>query len=206
MAQAPATQPAAGGGDAPGAAAPPGEPAGVLPLPPPDDVPPPGSSIVILMTAIAQQDKWILSQGRLESEGCAFMYSLQGSSYMITPRGDRLRLGRDRERMPLLHERFTTPGMIVACGPDSTEADVVGLLIDTGATIHIAGNGWDAHLNPLPGVGMSARAVGGGVSVSLGRGLLELDLRAGTGSPTRTLDSCGGGKPFPGALVPRLHA
>ena len=161
MAQAPATQPAAGGGGAPGAAAPPGEPAGGLPLPPPDDVPPPGSSIVILMTAIAQQDKWILSQGRLESEGCAFMYSLQGSSYMITPRSDRLQLGRDRERMPLLHGRFTTPGMFVACGPDSREADVVGLLIDTGATIHVAGHGWDAHLSLLPGVGMSARAVGG---------------------------------------------
>ena len=37
-------------------------------------------------------------------------------------------------------------------------------------------------LGLLPGVGMSARTVGGGVSVSLGRGLLELDLRAGSGS------------------------
>ena len=129
------------------------------------------------MTAIAQQDKWILSQGRLESEGCAFMYSLQGSSYMITPRGDRLQLGRDRERMPLLHGRFTTPGMFVACTPDSREPDVVGLLIDTGATIHVAGHGWHEHLGLLPGVGMSARTVGGGVSASLGRGLLELDLR-----------------------------
>ena len=90
------------------------------------------------------------------------MYSLQGSSYMITPRGDRLQLGRDRERMPLLHGRFTTPGKSVACTPDSRAADVVGLLIDTGATIHVAGHGWHGHLGLLPGVGMSARTVGGG--------------------------------------------
>ena len=90
------------------------------------------------------------------------MYSLRGSSYMITPRGDRLQLGRDRERMPLLHGRFTTPGMFVACSPGSRGADVVGLLVDTGATIHVAGREWDAHLGLLPGVGMSARALGGG--------------------------------------------
>ena len=106
---------------------------------------------------------------------------------MITPRGDRLQLGRDRERMPLLHGRFTTPGMFVACAPDSRAADVVGLLIDTGATIHVAGHGWHEHLGLLPGVGMSARTVGGGVSASLGRGLLELDLQAGTGPPARAL-------------------
>ena len=114
------------------------------------------------MTAIAQQGKWILSQGRLESEGCSFMYSLQGSSYMITPYGDRLRLGRDRERMPLLRGRYTTPGSFVVCDPESTDAAVVGLLIDTGATTQVAGGRWDTRLNLVPGVSMSARTVGGG--------------------------------------------
>ena len=142
------------------------------------------------MTAIAQQDKWILSQGRLESEGFSFMYSLQGSSYIITPYGDRLRLGRDRERMPLLRGRFTTPGSFVVCDPESTDAAVVGRLIDTGATTHVAGGRWDTRLNLLPGVGMSARTVGGGVPASLGRGLLELDLRAGT-SPSASARDLG---------------
>ena len=75
--------------------------------------------------------------------------------------GTNMRLGRDRERIPLLRGRFTTPGMFVACGPESTDAGVVGLLINTGATIHVAGGCWDSRLNLLPGVGMSARTVGG---------------------------------------------
>ena len=88
------------------------------------------------MTAIAQQDKLILPQGRLESEGCFFMYSLRGSSYVITPYGDPLRLGRDHEQMALLRGRFTAPGSFVVCDLDFAGAAVVGLLIDTGATIH----------------------------------------------------------------------
>ena len=89
------------------------------------------------------------------------MYSLRGSSYMITPYGHRLRLGRDHEQMPLLRGRFTAPGSFVVCDPDSADAAVVGLLIETGAAIHVAGGRWDTRLNLLPGVGISARTVGG---------------------------------------------
>ena len=39
------------------------------------------------MTAFAHQDKWILSQERLESESCSFVYSPRGSSYMATSYG-----------------------------------------------------------------------------------------------------------------------
>ena len=74
------------------------------------DTPPPDRSLVLIMTAIAQQDKWILTQGRLESEGCSFVYSLGGSTFMVTPYGARLQLGRDRENMPLLHGRSRFPG------------------------------------------------------------------------------------------------
>ena len=158
------------------------------------------------MMAIAQQAKWELSQGRLESEGCSFMYSLQGSSYMITPYGNRLQLGRDRERMPLLRGRRTAPGSFVVCDPDSTDAAVVGLLIDTGATTHVAGGRWYTRLNLLPGVGISARTVGGRVSASLGRGLLELDLRAGAPPYASPLDYDLNGPSYPGAFVPGRHA
>ena len=158
------------------------------------------------MMAIAQQAKWVLSQGRLESEGCSFMYSLQVSSYMIAPYGNRLQLGRDRERMPLLRGRRTAPGSFVVCDPDSTDAAVVGLLIDTGATTHVAGGRWDTRLNLLPGVGISARTVGGGVSASLGRGLLELGLLAGAPSSASTLDYDLNGPSCPGAFVPGRHA
>ena len=57
------------GGAAPAVAVPPRVPSGDALPPHPDDAPPPGSGNVILMKAIAQQDKWITSQGRLESEG-----------------------------------------------------------------------------------------------------------------------------------------
>ena len=125
---------------------------------------------------------------------------------MITPYGDRLRLGRDREQMTLLRGRFTTQRMLVVCSPESPDAGVVGLLIDTGATIHVAGQCWDTRLNFLPGVGMSARTVGGGLSADLGRGLLKLDLRACTPFPSGALDQGTSGSPHPGALVPRRHA
>ena len=119
----------------------------------------------------------------------------------------RLRLGRDRERMPLLRGRFTAPGSFVVCDLDSTDAAVVGLLIDTGATNHVAGGRWDTHLNLLPEVGISARKVGRGVSASLGSGLLELDLlRPGAPLSASTLDSDLNGASYPSALVPGRHA
>ena len=49
------------------------------------------------MTAIAHQDKWVLTQGRLKSEGCSFVYSLRSCSYMATPYGTHLQLRPDRE-------------------------------------------------------------------------------------------------------------
>ena len=111
------------------------------------------------MTAIAHQDKWILSQGRLESEGCSFVYSLCGSSFMATPYGARVQLGRDRENMPLLHVRFAAAWAFVVCPPDSIDDSVVGLPVDTGASIHVLGACWATRLNLLPGAGLSARTV-----------------------------------------------
>ena len=88
------------------------------------------------------------------------------------------------------------------CDPDSAGASVVCLLIDTGATIHVAGGRWDTRSNLFPGVGISARTVGGGVSVSLGRVLLELDLRAGASPSPSALDCDLNGPSYPGALIP----
>ena len=136
----------------------------------PQAPPPPNFSPVLIMTAIAHQDKWILSQGRLESVGFSFVHSLRGRHCMATPYSTRLQLGRDRENMPILHGRFAAEGPFAECPPGTLDDSDVGILVDTGATIHVAGAFWATRLSLLPGVGISDRTVRGGVSASLGRG------------------------------------
>ena len=83
---------------------------------------------------------------------------------LITPGGLNVRLGRDSHGMPHLHGTF------------------VHLLLDTGATIHVAGSLWRTRLKVLPGVGISTRAVGGGVSASPGQGTFIIDFAEATGA------------------------
>ena len=64
--------------------------------------------------------------------------------------------------MPQLHAKFPSPGVFIVCQPEGP--DSVALLLDTGAAIHVAGALWRTRLKILPGVGISTRAVGGGVS------------------------------------------
>ena len=70
-----------------------------------------GSEIQIIMTTIGNQEKWVLSQGRLEQQGCRIRYSfgLEGS-WLITPGGLNVRLSRDLNGMPQLHGTFVHPG------------------------------------------------------------------------------------------------
>ena len=74
-----------------------------------------GPQIQVVMTAIGNQPTWVLSQGRLEQQGCSLRYSPghQGS-WLITPGGLNVRLGRDSLGMPHLHGTFTGPGRFVA--------------------------------------------------------------------------------------------
>ena len=131
--------------------------------------PDPGTTVLIILTAIGNQAKWILSQGRLEQQGCRFRYSHgPEGSWLVTPNGLTVRLGRDSLGLPHLHGAFLRPGEFVACQPE--EPSSVPLLIDTGATLHVAGYARRKRLKVLPGVGISNRAVGGGVSASLGQG------------------------------------
>ena len=58
------------------------------------------------------------------------MYSLRGSSYMATPYGARLQLGRDRKNMSLLHARFADAGSFVVCPPGTLDDSVVGILVN----------------------------------------------------------------------------
>lgn len=82
---------------------------------------------------------------------------------------------------------------------------MVGILIDTGATTHVAGARWATRLSLLPGVGISARNVGGGVSASLGRGTLELDLRVGASPTPSALDAALTGPRYPDMPIPGRH-
>ena len=135
------------------------------------------------MTAIGNQERWILSQGRPEHEqqGCRFRYSfgLEGS-WLITPGGLNVRLGRDPLGMPHLHGTFVHPGKFVGCQLE--EPSSVHLLLDTGTTIHVAGSLWRTRLKIFPGVGISTRAVGGGMSASPGQGTLLIDFAEATGA------------------------
>ena len=74
--------------------------------------------------------------------------------------------------------------MFVVCSPNSHDVPTAGVLIDTGATTHVAGALWGARLAHLPGVKISGRTVGEGVSAGLGRGTPELHFREGA-SPAR---------------------
>ena len=117
------------------------------------------TQVQVITTAIDNQATWMLSQGRLEQQGCSFRYSAgKKGSWLVTPVGVNLRLGRDFTRMPHLHGKFTGPGDFVACQPDDPNS--VALLIDTGAAIHVAGAQWRTHLKLLPGVAIcSPRSV-----------------------------------------------
>ena len=64
--------------------------------------------------------------------------------------------------MTHLHGKFTGPGICVVCKPEDPYS--VALLLDTGATTHVAGALWRTRLKILPGMGISTRAVGGGPS------------------------------------------
>ena len=71
------------------------------------------------------------------------------------------------------------------------DPDSVALLLETGATIHVAGALWQTRLRILPGVGISARAVEGGVSASPGQGALLIDFAEATDAPPNELKHYG---------------
>ena len=85
--------------------------------------------------------------------------------------------------MPHLHGTFVHPGRFIACQHEKPSS--VPLLLGTGATIHVAGSLWHNRLKILPGVGISTRAVGGGVTTSLGQGTHLIDLAEATGALAR---------------------
>ena len=80
------------------------------------------------------------------------------------------------------------PGIFFACQPENLNS--VAFLIDTGATIHVAGALWRALLKTLPGVGLFTRALGGGVSASPGQGTLLIDFAEAAGALPTDLDFC----------------
>ena len=50
---------------------------------------------VVIMTAIERQIPWVLSQGKLEAQGCWFVYSsIPGRSWLVTPADIPIQLGR----------------------------------------------------------------------------------------------------------------
>ena len=80
--------------------------------------------------------------------------------------------------MPHLHETSNSPGKFVACQPEGPSS--VLLLLDTGTAIFFASFLWRTRLKMFPGVGISTRAVGGGVSASLGQGTLLIHFAEAT--------------------------
>ena len=133
------------------------------------------------MTTIDNQADSALSQGRPEQQGCSIRYSPgKEGHWLVTPAGLNVRLGRESSRMPHLHDKSTGPGVFVAYQPEDPGS--VALLIDTGATTHVASALRRTRLKIFPGVGIFARAVGGGVSASPGKGTLLIDFFEATGA------------------------
>ena len=133
------------------------------------------------MTAIGNQPTWVLLQGRPEQQGCSSRYSSGHEGWCLTtPGGLNVRLGRDSLGTPHLHGTFTGPGEFVAC--QSEGAGSVPLLLDTGAAIYIAGSLWRTRLKILPGVGISIRAVGGGLFACPAQGTFFIDFAEATGA------------------------
>ena len=147
-----------------------------------DDAPgEPGTRLQVIMTALGSQRSWVLSQGRLEQQEYSFRYSSgKERPWLITPEGLNVSLGRDSLGTPHLHGTFTGPGVFVACQPEDSSS--VTLLLDTGATTHVAAALWRTRLKILPSVGISTRADGGGVSASPGQGTPLIDFSEATGA------------------------
>lgn len=158
------------------------------------------------MTAIDIKLTWVLSQGRLEQQGCRFRYSSgKGGSWLVTPGGLNIRLGRDSSRMPYLHGTFHGPGVFVACQPEDPNS--VALLVGTGTAIHVAGALWRTRLKTPPSICVSTRAVGGGVSASLGQAALLIDFTEATGVLPTDLELSGTGPvSFPATAIATVCA
>ena len=91
--------------------------------------------------------------------------------------------------MPHLHGKSTGPGVFVACKPEDPNS--VAMPIDTGATTHVAGALWRTRLKILPGVCISIRAVGGGVSASLRQGTIPIYFAEAAGALPKDLELFG---------------
>lgn len=69
---------------------------------------------------------------------------------------------------------------------------MLSCLLDTGATVNVAGRNWRQVLNVEPGVGTDVTAVGGGRVSSVGRGTLEIVYATGGSSPGDTAHTLAG--------------
>ena len=142
------------------------------------------------MTAIDNQIDLILFQSRLEQQRFNSRYSPgKGGFWLVTPTGLNARLGRGASGMPHFRGKFTGPGVFVVCQPEDPGS--VALLLDTGAAINVTGALLRIRLKALLGVGISARAVEGGVSASLGQGTPFIDLVEITDAPLVELELFG---------------
>ena len=142
---------------------------------------PASEDVDVVMSAIAGQDDYILSQGQLEVAGFRFTSSLVDGPWIITPRRVIYPLGRATDLRPRLHGVFAANGLFRVCTP---EVSTVSLLVDGGATFHVAGARWASRLRTLPGCGVSARGVGQNIAPSLGRGMLTLRFAPAPELPT----------------------
>jgi hypothetical protein len=125
----------------------------------------------LLFTALAQQEVWILSQSLLEEQGCTVFSSLGEEGTWLGYRGQAYQCARP-PRQTLVVGSVSQPGRLNLPAIDGEQTLL--LLLDSGASVNVAGRHWERFLDVIPGVGTDVTAVGGGRVRSLGHGKLDI--------------------------------
>jgi hypothetical protein len=114
---------------------------------------------------------WILSQSLLEEQGCTVFSSLGEEGTWLGYRGQAYQCARP-PRQTLVVGSVSQPGRLNLPAKDGEQTLL--LLLDSGASVNVAGRHWERFLNVIPGVGTDVTAVGGGRVRSLGHGKLDI--------------------------------
>jgi hypothetical protein len=127
-----------------------------------------------LAGSCAAESPWILSESVLEAAGITVLRNntiavAVASSGLVYP------LRRESNGLIYLDGHMTRRGVFMH-GPVPRGANLptLSLLVDGGATINIAEEGWNDHLDVMPGLGRAACGVGGTLIESEGWGTLSL--------------------------------
>jgi len=101
-------------------------------------------------TALEGQAFWIVSQPLLEERSCTFFSSLGEPGAWMLLDGHAYQLSQTQRQTPLVGS-LAAAGCLHVTARDGEPT--LSLLVDSGATVHVAGQGWQQCLNTDEGLG-----------------------------------------------------